>query len=425
MSRDHLRARPYHRVLAVKILFLTDNYPPEVNAPATRTHFHCREWVRAGADVTVVTCAPNFPQGKVYEGYVNRLIQREWMDGVQVVRVWSYMAPNAGFARRVVDYLSFAGTGTIAGLYFDCDVVLATSPQFFTALAGASVAHLRGRPWVFEIRDLWPESIVAAGGMRRGWVFRVLERLEMALYRSADLLVPVTDAFRRQLEARGISGRKIRVITNGVDLDAVTPVAGAGWRPDEGRPFRVGYLGTHGMAHGLDLVLHAAELVDRDAVEFILVGDGADKQRLVDEARGRRLANVRFLEPVSRDEVRDVLAGFDACLVPLRDSATFRSVIPSKIFEAAAAKRPILLGVRGEAQGIVEAHGAGLCFRPEDPHELLACIDRLRSDWALYQRLQEGGEQLARTYDRRALALEMLDKISALDVGGRRPAPLR
>ena len=140
----------------MRILFLSDNFPPEVNAPASRTFDHCREWVKAGAEVTVVTCAPNFPQGKVYPGYKNKLWQTEMMDGIRVIRVWTYMVPNKGFIKRTLDYISFSVTGFLAALFVKTDVIVATSPQFFTALAGRTLSWWKRKPWVMEVRDLWP-----------------------------------------------------------------------------------------------------------------------------------------------------------------------------------------------------------------------------------------------------------------------------
>ena len=142
-----------------KILFITDNFPPEVNAPASRTYDHCKEWVKAGADVTVITCAPNFPQGKVYEGYKNKIYQKESIDGIKVIRVWSYIVPNCGFIKRTLDYISFSITAFIAGLFIKTDIIIATSLQFFVALTGRALSRVKRPPWIMEVRDLWPESI--------------------------------------------------------------------------------------------------------------------------------------------------------------------------------------------------------------------------------------------------------------------------
>ena len=226
----------------MRILFLSDNFPPEVNAPASRTFEHCREWVKAGHQVTVITCNPNFPQGKLFAGHTNRLMpRRDTVEGIEVVRVWSYITANEGFAKRVLDYLSFAFTAFLAGLRERPDVIVATSPQFFTTLAGAALSMVKNRPWIFEVRDLWPESIAAVGAMKTGALLRWLEKLELALYRHADRVVVVTDAFKRNLAGRGIDPAKIGVVTNGVLLDSLLVAAERGltayaWHSDLAKP---------------------------------------------------------------------------------------------------------------------------------------------------------------------------------------------
>ena len=200
------------------ILFLTDNFPPEVNAPASRTFEHCREWVKQGVNVTVVTCAPNFPEGRVFDDYRNRLWSREVMDGIDVIRVWSYITSNSGFMRRTLDYMSFMVSAVVASLFVArFDLVVGTSPQFFTACAARMVSWLRGAPWVFELRDLWPESIRAVGAMKEGRMFERLERLELSLYDSADRIVSVTNSFRENLVDRGVDRNKIHVVTYGME----------------------------------------------------------------------------------------------------------------------------------------------------------------------------------------------------------------
>ncbi|MBK5285216.1 MAG: glycosyltransferase WbuB, partial [Bacteroidia bacterium] len=144
----------------MKILFLTDNFPPEVNAPANRTYEHCREWVKKGAEVTVITCFPNFPIGKIYEGYRNKFFNCEVIEGIKVIRVWTYITANKGIVRRSLDYFSFGIASFFFGLFKRCDVIVATSPQFFTAVSAGLLSLLRGKKFVFEVRDLWPESII-------------------------------------------------------------------------------------------------------------------------------------------------------------------------------------------------------------------------------------------------------------------------
>ncbi len=288
------------------ILFLSDNFPPEVNAPASRTHEHCRQWVAQGEQVTVMTCAPNFPKGRVFDGYKNRLWQQEWVDGIRVIRVWSYVAANEGFAKRVLDYLSYMLMAFLVSLWVRrVDVVVGTSPQFFAAVAAWAVAGVKRVPFVFELRDLWPESIKAVGAMKSPLAMRWLETLELFLYRRAALIVSVTHSFRSKLVQRGINGDKIEVITNGVDIARFSPrpkdaelEAELGWAGC----FIAGYVGTHGLAHGLETLLLAMHQLsshpEAQNVRLMLLGDGARKADLQAQAEQLGLNNVRFIDTV-------------------------------------------------------------------------------------------------------------------------------
>lgn len=406
----------------MKILFITDNFPPEVNAPASRTYEHAVRWVRKGAQVTVITCAPNFPQGRVYPGYKNRLLSTETIDGIRVVRVWSYITANEGFVKRSLDYLSFAAAALIGGLFEKADVIVATSPQFFTTFTGAALSWIKRRPWIFELRDLWPESIVAVGAARSPALIRMLERIELFLYRNAARVVAVTPAFRQNLVRRGIAHDKIEVVTNGADLsmwqsrpkdEALREQLGLGGK------FVVGYIGTHGMAHALDFVVRCAAATTDPRVHFLFVGDGAQKAAVVELATALNLRNVTFLDPVPKNEVPRYLASTDVALVPLRRSDTFKTVIPSKIFEAAAMRVPILLGVEGQAEEIIRTHRAGECFVPEDIEDFADKLARLANDKAFYDACQEGCASLAAAYDRDMLAGEMLRIVSEVAAEGR------
>jgi len=400
----------------LKILFLTDNFPPEVNAPATRTFEHCREWVKAGMEVTVVTSAPNFPQGKIYAGYRNRLWQQEEMEGIRVIRVWTYMSANEGFGKRILDYLSFALMGSTAALLIKTDVMVATSPQFFTALGGCWAAFWKRKKWVMEVRDLWPESIRAVGAMRsEGKVFRWLERLELFLYRRAARVVVVTDSFKKNLIERGIPDEKIAVVKNGVLVNQFYPL-----EKDRSltealgieKKFVIAYLGTHGLAHGLDFILNCAKNLPPD-IHLLFVGDGAERSKLLLRKEKENLTNVTLLPSVPKREMPRYLALSDAALVNLRRSDTFKNVIPSKIFENAAMQRPILLGVEGEAQALVEHYEAGICFEPENETSFLDAIEQLREN-TVYQNCQSGCVRLAADFDRARLADRMLSVLKSI-----------
>jgi glycosyltransferase involved in cell wall biosynthesis len=404
------------------ILFLSDNFPPEVNAPASRTFEHCREWVKAGHSVTVITCAPNFPKGELYPGYRNALWQSETMAGIRVIRVWSYMTANQGFGKRILDYLSYMVTATLASLaVWKVDLVIGTSPQFFTVCSAYVVSLLKQIPFVFELRDLWPESIQAVGAMKDGVGIRALKKLALFLYRKAALIVAVTHSFRRILVSSGIDPEKVKVITNGVDVSHFhAQPKNAGLVKAfglEGR-FVAGHIGTHGMAHGLETILQAAGQLRQqpggDVFRFIFLGDGARKQALRKTAAQMGLDNVVFIDSVPKEEVTDYWSLLDVSIIHLRKTAVFTTVIPSKLFECMGMGIPVLHGVAGESADIVEREGMGLVFEPENAQQLCERLGELQQDRALYEKLRAACSNAALHYDRANLAAQMLAALEAV-----------
>lgn len=404
------------------ILFLTDNFPPEVNAPASRTFEHCREWVRLGHEVTVITCAPNFPKGEVYAGYKNKLWQTESMAGIRVIRVWSYITANEGFVKRILDYLSYMVSATMASLFVRrANLVVATSPQFFTACAGYLVSRMKRLPYVFELRDIWPESIKAVGAMGDSAVIRFFEKIELFLYRKADLIISVTESFKRSLVARGVDGSKIKVVTNGVDGSRYVPRdkdVELLQQFDLGGKFVAGYIGTHGMAHALETILEAADQLsmteEGKEVRFILLGHGARKEALASKAREMGLSNVLFIDSVPKEEVVRYWSILDLSIIHLKKTELFTAVIPSKLFECMGMGIPVLHGVAGESAEIVEREGAGIVFEPENSEELVARLLELKQDVQRYQELRCNGLQGARRYDREVLAGHMLQELQTV-----------
>ena len=398
------------------ILFLSDNFPPEVNAPASRTYEHCREWVLSGAQVTVITCAPNFPHGKVFDGYCNRLWQSEMVDGIRVIRVWSFIAANEGFARRILDYISFMVSATLATFFVrKVDVVVGTSPQFFTACAAWVVGGLKRVPWVFELRDIWPESIKAVGAMKDSFAIRFLERLELFLYRHATCIITVTHTFKKSLIQRGIDGNKIQVVTNGVDLNHFIPqekdsdlVHQLGLH----KRFVAGYIGTHGMAHGLETLLDAAEIIqskkDAEDVSILFLGNGAKKAELVASAQSRGLSNVIFLDSTSKGDVTRYWSLLDISIIHLRKTELFASVIPSKLFECMGMGIPVLHGVAGESADIVLTEQVGEVFESDNPAQLVKLLLDLKINPSQIERYRKNGIEAARRYDIKHLAAKML-----------------
>lgn len=398
------------------ILFLTDNFPPEVNAPASRTFEHAREWVKAGHRVTVITCAPNFPRGKVFDGYRNRLWQTESMDGIRVIRVWTYITANEGVRRRTLDYLSYMVAAVVAAPFVrSVDVVVGTSPQFFTVCAAYVVSTYKRLPFVFELRDLWPESIRAVGAMRARWLLDMLERIELFLYRRAARVVSVTHAFKRNLVARGIDADKIAVVTNGVDIarfHAMPRDSELATRLGLDGRFVAGYVGTHGLAHGLDTLLEASGMLKQDPdgkdVIILMLGDGAEKRRLVERARFLGLDNVLFLDTVAKAEVAKYWSLLDVSIIHLRRNELFTTVVPSKLFECMGMGIPVLHGVAGESARIVEEEGIGVVFEPENAAQLAGELLRLKRDRGALAQYRARALAAAPRYDRAALAQAML-----------------
>jgi glycosyltransferase involved in cell wall biosynthesis len=410
------------------ILFLTDNFPPETNAPANRTFEHCREWVREGHQVTVLTCAPNFPKGKLFEGYKNRLWQTEEMEGIRVCRMWSFISANEGFVLRILDYLSYMMMAVICAPFIrKVDLVIGTSPQFFTACAAYVVSLYKRIPFVFELRDLWPESVRAVGALGKdSRVLDFFENLELFLYRKADLIISVTDSFKKNLVTRGVLSQKISVIKNGVNASLFFPQEKDERLLDEldikGK-FVAGYIGTLGMAHGLSTLIEVAERLEKSnpgVFHLILLGEGAEKLSLKEKAKEMKLSNISFIDAVPRQEVRRYWSILDVSVIHLRKTELFTTVIPSKLFECMGMGIPVVHGVLGESADIVRDEGVGITAEPENVEEICNAIMRFQGDRDLYVRCRENGVRAAVRYDRRVLAGEMLELLLGVTADGRR-----
>lgn len=413
------------------IVFFTHYFPPEGNAPATRTYDHCVRWVRAGHQVTVITCAPNVPTGKVYDGYRNRFLPQvsQW-DGIKVVRVWTVIAANKGTLWRTVNFVSYLVSAVI-GYMIACsrpDVIIATSPQFFCGWTGVFAKWVSWRPLVVEIRDIWPESIVTVGAVKKGLAVRLLEWLERRLYLAADQIVAVGNGYKENIEGKVKPQRPIQVITNGIDAAAFAPAGKSAEflsRYDIKDQFVCSYIGTIGMAHALEVTIRAAKTLvsrGRKDIRFLLVGDGARRGELEEIAKREGVEElVRFTGLLDKSQMRTVLASSNCLLVHLKKSDLFETVIPSKIFETMAMERPIIMGVRGESAEIVRKSGSGIEIEPENDSELVEAVCKLADDRAFYESLcRSGREFVVANYDRNQLAQRFLDVLEGLVVKTKR-----
>lgn len=409
------------------ILFLTNYFPPESNAPAIRTYEHAKRWVRQGHKVKVVCTCPNHPAGKPFQGYTNGFMQRENMDGIEVVRLWSLLAANKGVRRRTASYLSFGISAVVYALFTkQPDVLVATSPQFFCGIAGALVRRLRKIPFVLEIRDIWPESIQAVGAVDNSFLFSLLSKLERWMYRAGDKIITVGEGYKAILLRKGVDEAKVAVITNGIDFELFTPEACTSRRDLFHLPedrFILAYIGTVGMAHDVDIMRRAALLAHRGGFShfyFLIVGDGAEREVLQDRIRENALDNIRVVPHIPRNAIPTLLASVDAALVHLKKAELFATVLPSKLFEPMASSTPIILGVKGEAERICREANAGIAIEPQNEDELLSALVKLQKDPKQATRLgSQGLCYVKQHYDRDKNAQRFLDEMLRVVERGR------
>ncbi len=413
------------------LLFVSNYYPPEVTPPATRLYEHARTWVADGGSVEVLVSNPNFPEGRIYSGFRNRFGQtRE--ENISVTRVPMYVAENKGTLKRTLSYISFGAAAALWGkrVKQKPDVIAATSPQFFCALGGYALARRLGVPFVLEVRDLWPDSILAVGALRDSAAIRAFKRVERFLYENSDHIVVVTHAFKDHIVGKGIPPSKISIVKNGADLDAFEadrpdPAAAQALMRAEGMEgkFVAAYIGTIGMAHRADILLEAARRCPDPDIVFAVMGTGAEREALATRAAELGLSNFRLLDKQPRAVAQAFLAAADVSVVHLRDTPVFRTVLPSKLFDAMMLKKPIVLGVQGEARELVEESGGGLCIPSEDADALVAAVQKLKNDPALYQKLGDDGHRYVRAHhDRKDLARDYWRILTDVSEG-RTPAP--
>jgi len=402
----------------MRILIVTHYFPPETGAPQARLSALAQTWAADGDEVTVLTGMPNHPTGVLPPRYRRAVLRRELADGYRVVRTWLYATPNEGVARKSLGHLSFMASSVLLGgrAAGAADVVVVSSPTFFSILSGWLLARLKHARLVVEVRDLWPAIFVELGVLANRRIIALLERLELAAYAAADQVVVVSEGFRTNLIRRGVPPAKVHTIRNGVDagrfdvppatrLDVVRARLGA-----RGQDCLVLYAGTHGISQALPVIADAAALLDErtggTAIRFAFVGDGADKRRLADRVAQLGLRNVTLLPSVPAGQVPELLAAADICLVPLRDVPLFATFIPSKMFEFLAAGKAVIGSVTGEAAGILAEAGA-VVVPPEDSGSIAAAIEALAD--APRQRIamgHAGRAFVARCYDRTALGRE-------------------
>jgi colanic acid biosynthesis glycosyl transferase WcaI len=424
--------------IMTQILFISRYYPPEKGAEAVCVSETAKRLVRLGNEVTVLTTVPNYPTGIVPTEYRGRAIQEEIIEGVRVVRVWSYASPNKGYLRRILSQFSFGCLAPILGgkVVGKPDIIIVRCPPLFNAIAGRILAFFKRCPYIFTVADLWPESAVQLGVLRNRLFIKLAEWLEWSTYLSSSLVCAVTEGIQSNLLRRGLPPEHIFLLRNGVDTNKFHPIPQAQARAvlNWDDRYTILYAGTHGLTHGLTTILEAAELMrDRNDIRFVLVGDGSEKAGLVAQAQRRNLTNISFLKAQPHTRIPLLLSAADACLVHVRkDVPLFEGMLPIKMYEAMSSARPILLAVNGEARQLAEKDaGAALYVEPENAKDLVNTILYLYTHPELAEVLGQRGrayaqarfdyDQLTEALDARIAMLLGKESATSLDVA---PTPI-
>lgn len=411
----------------LRIGYLVQQFPPEVGAGPARVTEMALRWKAAGAEVTVFTCMPNRPEGRIHPEYRGKLFMEEEWRGIRVLRSWLYASPRHGFARTLVNNTTFMMTGGLQAALKGrgLDVLIASSPPFFPHLSGTVVSGMRRVPLVLEVRDLWPDYLVGMGVIpEKGVPTRGLFALERWMLRRADHVVVVTDSFRQRVREKGVADERIDVIPNGVDTSFYYPANEPPPLPSlERRPgeLLVTYLGNFGAGQALSVVVEAAAILASDGgtpVRLVMAGDGPERTRVEARAAELGLTNVSIHPPIPKEATRAFYGASDVSLVPLAPVAIFQETIPSKIFEVMACERPVVAALGGEGARIVERSGGGVVVPPGDPRAIAAAVRRLEAmDPAARAEMGRRGRAfVAAEYARERLAdryLEILREVHA------------
>ncbi len=373
----------------MRVCFLTHYFPPEVGAPQTRIDLLARTLAERGVEVTVHTCFPHYPSGIIPAPYSNRMVARERRDGISIVRSAVYAAPNSGFARRLADHASFAlsalASAPLSGRF---DAVVAETPPLFTAASGAVYATGKRAAYLVNVADRWPASAVELGALRNPAALRAAEALERWIYRRADRILTPTEGLVTALDTIPEAHGKCRRVWPVIDIDRFAP---SFREPVPRAPLRVLFAGTIGLAQGLEVLVEASRLAGPETVQTTIVGDGADAPRIRAIVAAGRLTNVRLMGSVAAQQVPDIYSQSDVGVVLLRDLPLFRGALPTKLFEAMAAGRALVLAARGESARLVADSGAGIVVEPGDPVALADALVRLHRGPELRLRLGAAG----------------------------------
>lgn len=398
----------------MRLILLTQYFPPEVGAPQNRLFDLALQLKKLGAEVEVLTAMPNYPQMRIHEPYGRRWLARETMSGIPVIRVWLYVSQRRSIFHRLSNYFSFVATSAFAGAIKlrRADFLLCESPPLFLGISGWLLAKRAGARFIFNVSDLWPESAQRLGIVTSRPLLGLATRLEEWLYRSADLITGQTQGIVRNISSR-FPQKPVHWLSNGVDEQLYRPApvdqswrAAHGYKADD---FILLYAGIMGHAQGLEVVLRAASILRAESsIRFLMLGEGPEKARLLQETAQLGLPNLHFLPAVPKDQMSRVISSVNAAVIPLKKLDLFKGAIPSKIFETLAMEKPIILGVEGEAKELfIDEAQAGLFYTPEDHVALAAAVQTLHKAPELVRELGQNGRKfVSARFSRTQIALQ-------------------
>ncbi|MEG2018306.1 MAG: glycosyltransferase family 4 protein [Clostridium sp.] len=401
----------------MKILFLTQYCPPEVGAPQNRIFEFAKQLISFGHEVTILTAMPNYPRGEIFEEYRGKKIVTENLGGINIVRTGIYATKSKDFTKRLRNYLSFTWTSVAHGTRHigKQDFIITESPPLFLGWSGYVLAKLKRAKFIFNVSDLWPESAVKLDVLHNEAMIKASTWLEEFCYKKAAAVTCQTQGIVDNIVKRGFDKRKIHLITNGVDTEFFKREN----RSEEYRKsigvkdkFAVVYAGIHGLAQGLEVVINTAEILRNEKqIQFIFIGEGPEKQMLMDMVKDKKLENVTFLPMQSKKDMPCIIASMDATVVPLKKLDLFKGALPSKMFEALAAELPIVLAVEGEAEELIKNAKAGIVVEPENEKAIARAVLKLYEDRALREELGRNGRNYVKKYFSREAISRRLEKI--------------
>lgn len=402
----------------MKILIISQHYWPEIGAASNRITYVARFLVSRGHHVTVVCPAPNYPEGKLYKGWQNKFFERMEDGGVHIIRTWMVLNRGESFLPRVLHYGSFMKTAFFAALRAGRpDILVVSSPPLFIGVSGALLSMVWRVPFLFDVRDIWPESAVAVGIMKKGLFFRIGEMLEKLIYRRANHITVTARGIQKNIVAKGIAKSKISFVPNGAELDFF-------YLADDGErarfknemwftnTFVVLYAGNIGMAQNPGILINCAKLLrDQPHIMFFVVGGGVQREVLENEAKERGLKNIRFLGQVERNEMKRIYGVSDVGLILYKKSDLFANVLPAKLFDMWSAGLPLIINLKGEAGELIERSKSGMVIQSEDPSALKDAILEMMRNPEQRKEMGKQGRMFAEQYFNREKIAEEFEKI--------------